>query len=183
MKCEQCNSETQNGFVCPDCSKNSDLNQGEFYVCNKNCQKLFWKEHKKRRQHFQALPNHEEKSKMPPWSLDDLSKKVILEIFSYLGMRDLGRFKRTSKRFRTICNDESLWKHVTLSGNKVRPTLIQQILENGCEALILKVAFFQKVWFVFKSPNLQKKIFQKTILSLKFKFPAFYSILLLGREI
>ena len=37
----------------------------------------------------------------------------------------------------------------------------------------LKVAFFQKVRFVFfKSPNLQKKIFQKTILSLKFKFPA-----------
>ena len=54
MKCEQCNSETQNGFVCPDCSKISDLNQGEFYVCNKNCQKLFWKDHKKRRQHVQG---------------------------------------------------------------------------------------------------------------------------------
>ena len=153
MKCEQCNSETQNGFVCPDCSKNSDPNQGEFYVCNKNCQKLFWKEHKKRLQHFQALSNHGEKSKMPPWSLEDLPKKVILEIFSFLGMRDLGRFKRTSKRFRTICNDESLWKHVTLSGNKVRPTLIQQILENGCEALILKVAFFRECDSFFKSPN------------------------------
>ena len=87
MKCEQCNSETQNGFVCPDCSKNSDLNQGEFYVCNKNCQKLFWKEHKKRRQHFQALPNHEEKSKMPPWSLEDLPKKVVFEIFSYFSRK------------------------------------------------------------------------------------------------
>ena len=33
----------------------------------------------------------------------------------------------------------------------------------------LKVAFFQKMRFVFL--NLQKKIFQKTVLNLKFKFP------------
>ena len=37
---------------------------------------------------------------------------------------------------------------------------------------LLKVAFFRKCDSFFKSPNLQKKIFQKTILSLKFKFPA-----------
>ena len=37
----------------------------------------------------------------------------------------------------------------------------------------LKVAFFQKVrWNFFRSPNLKKKIFQKTILGLKFKFSA-----------
>ena len=37
----------------------------------------------------------------------------------------------------------------------------------------LKVAFFQKVrWNFFRSPNLKKNIFQKTILSLKFKFHA-----------
>ena len=36
---------------------------------------------------------------------------------------------------------------------------------------ILKVAFFQKVWFFIKSPNLSKKN-QKTILNLKFKIPA-----------
>ena len=35
----------------------------------------------------------------------------------------------------------------------------------------------------FKSPNLQKKIFQKIILSLKFKFPADYSTLLLARNL
>ena len=43
----------------------------------------------------------------------------------------------------------------------------------------LKVAFFQKVRCVFQISKSQKKIFQKTILSLKFKFPANYSILLL----
>ena len=40
----------------------------------------------------------------------------------------------------------------------------------------LKVAFFQKVrWNFFRSPNLRKKIFQKTILSLKFEIPAHIS--------
>ena len=33
----------------------------------------------------------------------------------------------------------------------------------------VKVAFFQKVRFVFKSPNLPKKILQKSILNLKFE--------------
>ena len=46
----------------------------------------------------------------------------------------------------------------------------------SCKAI--KVAFFSNMYF--KSPNLKKKIFQKTILSLKFKFPANYSVLLLA---
>ena len=46
--------------------------------------------------------------------------------------------------------------------------------------LLLKVAFFRKCDVFFKSPNLQKKIFQKTILSLKFKIPAHNIIPFLG---
>ena len=43
----------------------------------------------------------------------------------------------------------------------------------------LKVAFFQKVrWNFFQISKSQKKIFQKTILGLKFKFPANNSKLL-----
>ena len=36
----------------------------------------------------------------------------------------------------------------------------------------LEVFFFQKMWFVFQISKSQKKIFQKTILSLKVEFPA-----------
>ena len=36
----------------------------------------------------------------------------------------------------------------------------------------LKVAFFRKCYMFFKSPNLQKWLFQITILKLKFEFPA-----------
>ena len=38
--------------------------------------------------------------------------------------------------------------------------------------------FSERADSFFKSPNLQKKIFQKTILDLKFKIPALNSILL-----
>ena len=45
----------------------------------------------------------------------------------------------------------------------------------------LKGGFFSESTICFfRSPNLQKKIFQKTILNLKFKFLANYSILLLA---
>ena len=55
-----------------------------------------------------------------------------------------------------MCNDQSLWKHVTLSGNKVRPTLIQQILENGCEALILKSVWIPSVHDIVKFSEVSK---------------------------
>ena len=44
--------------------------------------------------------------------------------------------------------------------------------------LSLKVAFFRKCDSFFRSPNLEKKIFQKTNLNLKFKIPAQNSIML-----
>ena len=48
--------------------------------------------------------------------------------------------------------------------------------------LSLKVAFFRKCDSFFRSPNLEKKIFQKTNLNLNFKIPA-YNIILFWAEI
>ena len=45
---------------------------------------------------------------------------------------------------------------------------------------LFKVAFFQKVRCVFQISKSPKKIFQKTILNLKFKFPAKNTLLLLA---
>ena len=42
----------------------------------------------------------------------------------------------------------------------------------GLKEGLSKVAFFQKVRFIFFISKYQKKIFQEAILSLKFKFPA-----------
>ena len=60
---------------------------------------------------------------------------------------------------------------------------LEEQLGDFCASLhvgMLKVAFFRKCDSFFKSPNLKKKIFQKTILSLKFKFPANNSKVLLA---
>ena len=51
-------------------------------------------------------------------------------------------------------------------------------LNNRDGWMLLKVAFFRKCDSFFRSPNLEKKIFQKTILNLKFKIPAQNSIML-----
>ena len=45
MECEQCSLVTKLKFVCPDCSKNTG-EKIKFYVCDTDCQKLFWKKHK-----------------------------------------------------------------------------------------------------------------------------------------
>ena len=48
---------------------------------------------------------------------------------------------------------------------------------------VLKVAFFRKCDSFFRSPNLKKNIFQKTILSLKFKFHANNTLLLFAKNL
>jgi hypothetical protein len=49
---------------------------------------------------------------------------------------------------------------------------LQYLLYVICTLKLLKVAFFRECNLFFRSPNLKKKVFQKTILSLKFKFSA-----------
>jgi len=41
--------------------------------------------------------------------LSDLPDEVILEIFTYLPTKDLGRCAMVSKRFKNIISTESLW--------------------------------------------------------------------------
>ena len=48
------------------------------------------------------------------------------------------------------------------------------------KSVCLKVAFFQKVRFVFQISKSSKKIFKKTILTVKFKFPTNIILLLLA---
>ena len=57
---------------------------------------------------------------------------------------------------------------------------IYEFFSRNCLCFVfLKVAFFRKFDSFFKSPNLQEKIFQKTTLNLKFKFPDKNTLLLL----
>ena len=74
-----------------------------------------------------------------------------------------------------------LTKKFVMPGNLNPITRSIWVLKNTFstyEVIFVKVAFFQKVQYVFQISN--KKMFKKTILNLKFKFPAKNSKVLLA---
>ena len=61
--------------------------------------------------------------------LDNLPNEVLLKVFSYLNIRDLGYCAQVSTRLRDISIDESLWQKINVF-NKVVPTgFIQHVLK------------------------------------------------------
>ena len=61
--------------------------------------------------------------------LDNLPNEVLLKVFTYLNIRDLGYCAQVSKRLGDISIDESLWQKINVF-NKVVPTgFIQHILK------------------------------------------------------
>ena len=79
--------------------------------------------------------------KIPDKSLDDLPDEVLLKIFTNLAkpssLKDLIRSSHVSKRFRRVCQDESLWQKINLFEKCVPAEFIKQILQNGCSYLSL----------------------------------------------
>ena len=72
--------------------------------------------------------------------LDNLPNEVLLKVFTYLNIRDLGFCAQVSTRLRDISIDESLWQKINVF-NKVVPT--------GFIQHILKVRKSQKIFFPF----------------------------------
>ena len=70
--------------------------------------------------------------------MENLPNEVILKVWSFLTIRDLGNCAQVSKRFKNICSDESLWKKINLSDKIVPTVFIEKILARGCEFLNLK---------------------------------------------
>ena len=79
--------------------------------------------------------------------LDNLPNEVLLKVFTYLNIRDLGYCAQVSKRLGDISIDESLWQKINVF-NKVVPT--------GFIQHILKVRKSQKI-FVLLSILLKKQ--------------------------
>jgi len=75
--------------------------------------------------------------------LDNLPNEVLLKVFTYLNIRDLGYCAQVSKRLGDISIDESLWQKINVF-NKVVPTgFIQHILKRGCQYLNLNSAVLE----------------------------------------
>ena len=71
-------------------------------------------------------------------NLDDLPNEVILKVLSYLKIEEIVRCHQVSKRIKSICHDESLWKNINLHLCDFVPAiLLQLVINNGCKYLSL----------------------------------------------
>ena len=76
--------------------------------------------------------------KTQTFELGDLPDEVILNMLSYLSMKEILNCGQVSKRIRAISHDEALWRKVNLQGLKVSTEFLEMILNNGCKHLSLK---------------------------------------------
>ena len=69
---------------------------------------------------------------------EHLPNEVILKVLSYLKIEEIVRCHQVSKRIKSICHDESLWKNINLHLCDFVPAiLLQLVLNNGCKCLSL----------------------------------------------
>ncbi|XP_036170615.1 F-box/LRR-repeat protein 12 [Myotis myotis] len=61
-------------------------------------------------------------------TLSDLPDSVILEIFSYLPVRDRIRLSRVCHRWKRLVGDRWLWRHVDLTVCRMRPKVMWHLL-------------------------------------------------------
>ena len=72
------------------------------------------------------------------YSWNNLPDEIILEILSYLSIKDLGQCAQVSKRFQNICHTESLWWKINVCMKIVPTSFLIHILANGCQYLSLQ---------------------------------------------
>ena len=77
---------------------------------------------------------------MSVFPLEKLPEEVILNILTYLKLKDLMNCSQASKRIRRIAQDEKLWQRVDVNDKKVSTDFLEMILENGCRFLDISLA-------------------------------------------
>ncbi|XP_016063337.1 PREDICTED: F-box/LRR-repeat protein 12 [Miniopterus natalensis] len=61
-------------------------------------------------------------------ALSDLPDSLVLEIFSYLPVRDRIRLSRVCRRWKRLVDDRWLWRHVDLTVCRMRPKIMWHLL-------------------------------------------------------
>ena len=70
--------------------------------------------------------------------IDFLPNEILMNIFSYLNIKELYKCAHVNKKFRQISHDKSFWKSVNLYKQRVSSQFIAQILRLGTEYLNLQ---------------------------------------------
>ena len=69
--------------------------------------------------------------------LERFPDEVLLKILSFLDLADVLKCAQTSKRIRSICQDESLWQNLNLTEKLVPTSFLEKAIVNGCRFLNL----------------------------------------------
>ena len=69
--------------------------------------------------------------------LERFPDEVLLKILSFLDLADVLKCAQTSKRIRSICQDESLWQNLNLTEKLVPTSFLEKAIVNGCKFLNL----------------------------------------------
>ena len=94
---------------------------------------------------------------MSIFPFENLPDEIILKVIRNLEYRDIIVFSQLSKRIRTICQDESLWKKINLYGKRVPTEFLQLILGNGISLVTELIIWFVKIIDMLKIKNLKWK--------------------------
>ena len=60
-----------------------------------------------------------------------LPKELILKIFTYVSVRDLGNCAQLSKNLRLIANDKELWNQFSITCGQIPDGFVQYVLSKG----------------------------------------------------
>ena len=73
---------------------------------------------------------------------EDFPDEILIELMSYLSIKQLLRCMQVSKRIRVLCQDESLWQKINLCWPEedIPYSFIQFVLEKKCKSLYLESA-------------------------------------------
>ena len=73
--------------------------------------------------------------KMSSYKIDDLPDELILEILSFMNVKEIIKCGQVSKRIRSICSDETLWQKVNLYNKIVPVDFLIRLVDNKCKYL------------------------------------------------
>mgnify|MGYP001446069933 CR=1 FL=1 len=68
-------------------------------------------------------------------SLEILPDEIILNIFSRLTIKDLGRCAQVSRNFYSITSDKTLWTKILVTSGMIPNKLLEQALSRGAKYL------------------------------------------------
>ena len=88
-------------------------------------------------EHTKSCRLDSKSSNNPLLKVEFLPNEILMNIFSYLNIKDVYICAQVSKKFREISHDESFWKCVNLSDQNVSCEFISQIIKLGTEYLNL----------------------------------------------